>query len=43
MGKMLIYTSKNQRKGHSIMDFWEQVMNLPVGEYNIMNGVVKSK
>lgn len=42
-GAYMMNTSKDQKKGHSIMSFWEQVMNLPTGVYNVTNGVIKSK
>ena len=42
-GATMMDTSKDEKQGHSIFDFWNQIMNLPTGEYKIEKGRVVLK
>lgn len=39
-GNSEIFIDDNANKGHSIKDFYNQIINLPIGNYKIVNGVI---
>lgn len=39
-GAIYMDTSSDTNQSHSITDFWQQVQNLPEGNYKVVNGSI---